>query len=146
MARIIRMISASVKPLLVLFGILTMVPLLFAADISLFPLIFSNEIEITSSSIPALRHWGLVVGGIGVLMVVAAFRPWLRYEVLIFAAAEKAFIFYLWLSAPDLPWAGGYRGPALLDFLILLWCLVCLLSGAVRSFLPAECGRTAAIE
>jgi hypothetical protein len=36
-----------------------------------------------------VRHWGLVVAGVGVLLVWSAFSPSLREPVLIFASVEK---------------------------------------------------------
>jgi len=42
-----------------------------------------------------LRHWGHHVFGLGVLMVAAAYRPWLRFETMLFATVEKCFIAYL---------------------------------------------------
>ena len=49
-------------------------------------------VDYTPSSAPALRHWAFMVFRIGVLMVNAAFRPWLRFETMLFSAAENSFM------------------------------------------------------
>jgi hypothetical protein len=47
--------------------------------------------ESPSSAVDLLfvRHWGVAVAGVGVLLVWSAFNPSLREPVLIFAAVEK---------------------------------------------------------
>ena len=91
-------------------GLLTCLTLPFALDINLFTPMLGGLVDYTPSSVPALRHWGLMIFLLGVLMVVAAFRPWLRFETLLFSTVEKGFIAYLFLSNLGQPWVMGYFG------------------------------------
>lgn len=118
------LIGRTITPAILLFGLMTAAPLLFAADIDNFHRIFGNEITFNETVIPALRHWGLMIGGLGILMMIAAFRPAIRSEIIAFCAVEKAFISYLWFASRAEPWANAYLLPALGDFVIFLWCLL----------------------
>jgi len=79
-------------------------PLLFAIDAKLIRPMLGGLVDYTPASVPALRHWGIMIFGIGALMVVAAFRPWLRFETMLFSTVEKAFMVYLFLSNLGRPW------------------------------------------
>jgi hypothetical protein len=65
----------TIRPFLIVFGIATGLSLPFAIDINLLTPMFGGLVDYTPSSVPALRHWGIMVFGIGALMAVAAFRP-----------------------------------------------------------------------
>src|ERR1700752_3056268 len=78
-------IARTIRWFLIVFGVATCMPLLFAIDVNLLTPMLGGVVDYTSSSVPALRHWGIMVFGIGVLMVVAAFRPWLRFETMLFS-------------------------------------------------------------
>ena len=91
---------------------ITATSVLFAVDIRLFTPIFGGVVDYTPASVPALRHWGFMIFGIGVLMIVAAFRPWLRFETMLFCTLEKCFIVYLFLANLGEPWGKGYLGAA----------------------------------
>jgi hypothetical protein len=89
-------------------------------------------VDYTPSSVPALRHWGIMIFGLGVLMVTAAFRPWLRFETLLFSTAEKAFIAYLFLSNLGQPWVMGYLGAFVVDSTIAAYGILYFLSDQGR--------------
>jgi hypothetical protein len=82
---------------------------------------FGGLLDYTPSSVPALRHWGIMIFGVGVLMVVAAFRPWLRFEAMLFSGVEKTFLIYLFLRNLGEPWVMGYLGAFLLDSTIVAY-------------------------
>src|SRR4249920_3890488 len=103
-------IAKTIKWFLIVFGVATSMTLPYAIDINLLTPMLGGLVDYTPSSVPALRHWGLMIFGIGVLMVVAAFRPWLRFETMLFCTLEKCFIVYLFLSNLGEPWAKGYLG------------------------------------
>jgi hypothetical protein len=118
-------IGATLKRALVIFGLATCLTLLVTLDLDLANrLLFSGLLDYTPASEPALRHWGLMVFGIGALMVASAFHPWLQFSTLIFTLVETAFIVYLLLISRDQPWGRAYLMPALLDGTIALYCLV----------------------
>jgi hypothetical protein len=75
---------------------------------------------------------GIMIFGIGVLMVVAAFRPWLRFETMLFSTIEKAFMVYLFLSNLGQPWVMGYIGAFLLDSTIVACSIVYFISDQGR--------------
>jgi hypothetical protein len=123
----------TVRPFLIVFGIATGLSLPFAIDIHLLTPMFGGLVDYTPSSVPALRHWGIMVFGIGVLMVVAAFRPWLRFETMVFSAIEKAFMVYLCISNfGQQPWARGYLLPFLLDSAIVGYSILYFISSQGR--------------
>jgi hypothetical protein len=123
----------TIRPFLIVFGIATGLSLPFAIDIHLLTPMFGGLVDYTPSSVPALRHWGIMVFGIGVLMAVAAFRPWLRFETMVFSAVEKAFMVYLCISNfGQQPWARGYLLPFLLDSTIVVYSILYFISSQGR--------------
>lgn len=120
-----RLIGTTIKPFLIIFGLATCFPILAAVDLPLGNAwLFAGMLDYTPASAPALRHWGLMICGIDVLMVVAAFRPWLRFETMVFSAVEKAFIVWLALTNLGEPWGEAYLGPLILDAMIVAYSLV----------------------
>jgi hypothetical protein len=73
-----------------------------------------------------------MIFGLGVLMVAAAFRPWLRFEALLFSTVEKAFIAYLFLSNLGQPWVMGYFGAFVVDSTIAAYGILYFLSDQGR--------------
>jgi hypothetical protein len=73
-----------------------------------------------------------MVFGIGVLMVIAAFRPWLRFETMLFSTVEKSFMVYLFLSNLGQPWVMGYIAVFLLDSTIVAYSILYFISDQGR--------------
>jgi len=61
-------------------------------------------------------------------MVAAAFRPWLRFETMVFSTVEKGFMVYLFLSNLDRPWAMGYLFAFVVDSTIVAYSIVYFIS------------------
>jgi hypothetical protein len=99
-------VAGTIKWFLILFGLATCATLPFAIDIKFLTPMLGGLVDYTPSSVPALRHWGAMVCGIGVLMVVAAVRPWLRFETMVFSTIEKSFMVYLFSAMSAVP--GGW--------------------------------------
>jgi hypothetical protein len=108
-------VAKTLKWFLIIAGAATSLSLLYAIDIGLFTPLFGGIVDYTPSSVPALRHWGIMIFGLGALMVAAAFRPWLRFETMLFCMVEKGFVAYLFLSNLGQPWVMGYFGAFVLD-------------------------------
>ena len=125
-------VARTVKWFLVVAGLLTCLTLPFALDIDLFTPMLGGLVDYTPSSVPALRHWGLMIFLLGVLMVVAAFRPWLRFETMLFSTVEKGFIAYLFFSNLGQPWVMGYFGAFVVDSTIAAYGLLYFLSDQGR--------------
>ena len=125
-------IARTIKWFLVVAGLATCLTLPFAIDIDLFTPMLGGLVDYTPSSVPALRHWGFMVFGLGVLMMVAALRPWLRFETMLFCTAEKCFIAYLFLSNLGQPWVMGYFGGFVVNSTIAAYGVLYFLSDQGR--------------
>jgi hypothetical protein len=126
------MVARTLKPALIVFGLATCVALLAALSLGTFVTVITPGVGYTASSVPALRHWGVMVFGIGALMVTAAFRPQLRFEALMFSTIEKAFMVYLFLSNMQAPWGGAYTSLAITDSTIAIYGILYFLSAHGR--------------
>jgi hypothetical protein len=125
-------IAWTIKSFLIVFGAATCTTLPFAIDANLITPMLGGLVDYTPSSVPALRHWGMMVFRIGALMVVAAFRPWLRFETMLFSTIEKAFMVYLFLSNLGQPWAKGYLVAFLIDSTIVAYSILYFISDRGR--------------
>jgi hypothetical protein len=125
-------IARTMKWFLIVFGLATCLTLPFAIDINFITPMLGGLVDYTPASVPALRHWGIMVFGIGVLMVVAAFRPWLRFETMLFSTIEKAFMVYLFLGNLGQPWAMGYIGAFVIDSTIVAYSILYFISDQGR--------------
>src|SRR5215813_3820020 len=121
-------IAKTIKWFLVVFGLATCGTLPIAIDIALIKPMLRDTVDYTPSSVPLLRHWGIMVFGIGALMVVAAFHPWLRFETMMFSTIEKAFMVYLFLSNLGQAWVTGYLVMFLLDATIVAYSVLYFIS------------------
>ena len=65
-------------------------------------------------------------------MVVAAFRPWLRFETMVFSTIEKSFMVYLFLTNLGQSWAIGYIIPFLVDSTIVAYSIAYFISDRGR--------------
>src|SRR5262249_2762339 len=125
-------IGATIRWFLIVAGVATSSALLFAIDANLITPMLGGLVDYTPSSVPILRHWGIMVFGIGALMVVGAFRPWLRFETMLFSTVEKAFLVYLFISNLGQPWGMGYLFMFMLDSTIVVYSIVYFISDQGR--------------
>ena len=125
-------VARTIKWFLILFGLVTCGSLPFAIDVNLVTPMMGGLVDYTPSSVPILRHWGIMVFGIGALMVAAAFRPWLRFETILFSTVEKAFMVYLFLSNLSQAWAMGYLFMFLVDATIVVYSILYFISDQGR--------------
>jgi hypothetical protein len=83
------MIAAHIQPLLVITGLITaLVVVMFVAPHPLLKLMFNVERPDWVTLFVA-RHWGLLIGLVGMLLVYAAYDPGVRAAAMALAAAEK---------------------------------------------------------
>ena len=132
MSAVNAVVAKTLKWFLIIAGAVTSLSLLYALDIGLFTPLFGGIVDYTPSSVPALRHWGIMIFGLGALMVAAAFRPWLRFETMLFCMVEKGFVAYLFLSNLGQPWAMGYLGAFVVDSTIAAYGILYFLSDQGR--------------
>jgi hypothetical protein len=121
-------IARTIKWYLIVAGVITGLTVAIAIDIGLFTPLFGGIVDYTPASVPALRHWGFMIFALGVLMVVAAFRPWLRFETMLFCTAEKCFIAYLFVSNLGQPWVMGYFAAFVVDSTLAAYGLLYFVS------------------
>lgn len=118
-------IAATLKGFLIIFGLATCLPLLAAISLDFANrVLFAGLLDPSPASVPGLRHWGMMVFGIGALMVVSAFRPWLRFETMVFSAVEKTFMVFLFLTSFGESWARAYLAAFIVDSIIVIYSLV----------------------
>jgi hypothetical protein len=128
-----KFVSATLKAFLIISGLATCLPIVLAYNMGYAnEHLFSGLLEYGPSSVPALRHWGIMVFGIGVLMIASAFRPWLRFETMVFSAVEKSFMVYLFLASRGQPWGHAYFGGFVIDLTIVTYSLVYFVSNYGR--------------
>ena len=70
-----------------------------------------------------VRHFGIMVGLMGVFMVVAAFRENWRNPILIYSGVEKAFMVYLVLANLSQPYSQGFWLAAVMDAAVVLYTI-----------------------
>lgn len=93
-----RIIRSTLKPYLVVVGLATAGVLLLAVLPEQFaPRVF--RFPVGPDNLPLLRHWGLTVGLVGVLMVAASKRQAWVFPVMLLAGIEKLFIVILHFTA-----------------------------------------------
>lgn len=73
-----------------------------------------------------------MIFGVGVLMIAAAFRPWLRFATMTFAAAEKILLVAMVVASLGQPWGRDYLTAAILDGIIVVYCVLYFLSSHGR--------------
>lgn len=136
-----RFIGATLKGMLIVFGLITAVAILGAFDVELMNnVLFRGMLEFTPTSEPIVRHWGLMIFGVGGLMIVSAFWPWLQFTTILFATIEKIFIVWLTLSVRDQSWGSAYVTSGLIDGIFALYGILYFLSshGRPRHWVPAS--------
>jgi hypothetical protein len=71
------------------------------------------------------QHWGVMVGFMGVLMVVSAFRPSWRHPVVFFSFAEKFLMVVLFLLAGGFsdPSNHGFLPVVVVDTIVSVWTI-----------------------
>jgi hypothetical protein len=128
-----RFVGATLKGALVLFGLATCLPILLTINPGLGNrALFRGGLEISPTVDIIVRHWGFMIFGVGVLMIAAAFFPWLRFATMTFAVAEKILLVGMVAVNLGQPWGRDYLTAALLDGLIVIYCLLYFLSSHGR--------------
>lgn len=128
-----RFVGSTLKGALILFGLATCLPILLTISVDLGNrVLFRGGLETTPSVDLIVRHWGFMIFGIGVLMIAAAFLPWLRFATLVFAVAEKILLVAFVVASLNQPWGRDYLTPALLDGTIVVYCILYFLSSHGR--------------
>jgi hypothetical protein len=128
-----RFIGSTLKGMLIVFGLITGVAILGAFDVELMNnVLFRGLLEFTPTSEPIVRHWGLMIFGVGALMIVSAFWPWLQFTTMLFATIEKLFIVWLTLSVRGQPWGDAYLTSGLIDGIFALYGILYFLSNHGR--------------
>ena len=118
-----RFIDKTLKPVLIIGGLGTAAAGLYA----FFPHFAVENIaglEFIENYTIFVQHWGIMVGLIGVMMVVAAFRPPWVLPIMIYVSLEKAFMVYLAVSNASYSYSEGFWAPATMDGIIFVYSLL----------------------
>jgi hypothetical protein len=84
------MLAAQIELILVLTGLATVIALvLFLSPVTMMRVLF-GQAPSDALSILIVRHWGLLVGLVGTLIIYAAYHAEIRVPTLIVAIVEKA--------------------------------------------------------
>ena len=118
-----RFLDKALKPVLIIGGLGTAAAGLYA----LWPQWAVENVanlEFVQDYTIFVQHWGIMVGLIGVMMVAAAFKPSWIVPILIYSALEKVFMVYLFVSNASYGFSEGFLVPAVMDGIIVLYCLL----------------------
>jgi hypothetical protein len=118
-----RFINMTLRPVLIVGGLGTSAALIYAFAPQ-FAVANIAQIEFIQEYTIFVQHWGIMVGLIGVMMVVAAFKPAWVFPIMIYAALEKAFMVYLVMSSVSESYSVGFWVPATMDAIIVLYSLL----------------------
>jgi hypothetical protein len=117
------LIDKTIKPFLIIAGLCTGV-----AGLNAFLPRFAVENVLKLSFIEdytiIVQHWGMMILGVGVFMIIAAFKVSWRMPILIYSAIEKAFMVFLCLFNSSRPFVAGFAGAAVMDAIIVIYLLL----------------------
>jgi hypothetical protein len=119
------MIATHIQIILIVTGAFTALAFgQFFAPSKLLQLIYGQE-KADAATLMLTRHWGLLVGGVGLLLIYAAFESTVRVHIMIFAVVEKVALGALILGS-DLRRQSPAAAVAIGDLLISLIYIVYL--------------------
>jgi hypothetical protein len=116
-------IKITITPFLVIGGILTMLPIVFAlapekAMTGWLKLPWDEKYGIMA------RHWGILVALVGISMICSIFVKSLIFPVMVFSTVEKVLGVALILGSAKKSWIKGYRSIAIVDSLMSIYSLL----------------------
>ena len=79
-----------------------------------------------------VQHWGMMVGLMGVFMIAAVFKRSWRTPILLYSLIEKGFMVYLVATNLGEDFASGFRLPAAMDAVIVLWSIAYFATRGVK--------------
>lgn len=106
-------------------GVITVLPgLLFIFPVTVADKLFKIELKDELITF-CIRHWGLLVGIMGALIICSVHVPEIRTHILIAAIIEKAAIVFLILTAWKKDFTQGMRATVVIDTIcVVLYLLV----------------------
>ena len=122
-----KFIDATIKPVLIIGGLGTAAALLYAFWPH-FALANIANLDLVQEDIIFVRHWGIMVGLIGVFMVAAAFIESWRTPIILYGLFEKAFMVYLVAMYSSFPYAQGFYVPAAMDAFLTVYSILYFIS------------------
>jgi hypothetical protein len=118
-----QLIQKALKPVLIIGGLGTAAASLYAVAPQ-FAVENIAGLEFIQDYTIFVQHWGVMVGLIGIMMVVAAFKPSWVVPLLIYACIEKVFMVYFALSNAGQSYSEGFWVPATMDGIIVVYALL----------------------
>ncbi len=118
-----RFVEVTFKPVLVIGGLGTALAALNAFWPK-YTVENVQNLEFVEKDTIFVQHWGMMVFLMGIFMIAAAFKESWRMAILLYSTIEKAFMVFLVLSNSDKPFSKGFRPPAIMDTIIVLYTLL----------------------
>lgn len=118
-----RFIQNSIKPALMIFGILTT----STAIISIFPEYGTEnllKLEFSESYKILIQHWSFLIFLVGIFLIISVYKTDWRFPIVIFAAAEKSFIIYLYIRNIKFDYSDGFLLSVIVDSLMVIYFLL----------------------
>ena len=81
------------------------------------------QLPFIASDFVYYQHWGMMVGLMGVMMIISAFRPQWRSSIMFYSFIEKGFMVFLVVSNLDSDLINGFMLPAIMDTIVVIWTL-----------------------
>lgn len=82
-----------------------------------------GQLQYVEDDVVFYRHWGVMVGMMGVMMIGAARNQEWRSSILTYSAIEKSFMVFLVLSNLNSAHIGGFVVAGIMDTVVVLWTL-----------------------
>ncbi len=116
-------INKTLKPFLLIFGLMTMLP----GQMTLLPesgLLRVFQLKLLPEHTIMVQHWGLMIFLVGLLMVVSVFKPQLTFPVMLYATLQKAGMVFLSISHLNQQWAAGFQKVIVIDGICVIYGLL----------------------
>lgn len=91
------MFTKFLKPFLIIGGLVTMYAVIYAINPAS-ALQDMNGLDFDPQYVFIIRHWGIMVGLMGLLIAASAFKPSWREPIILYSFLEKLFMVYLYFS------------------------------------------------
>ena len=118
-----KVIDKTLRPFLVITGLITMAPVLMALspEAGLMKLF---QLKLVAEYTLVVQHWGLMIFIVGLLTVISAFKTSLIFPVLLYSAIEKAGIVFFTFINVKHHYVEGFLQPAGFDLICVIYALL----------------------
>ncbi len=123
-----KLINKTLKPFLIIAGLITMLPGLITISPEM-GLLRMFQLKLLPEYTIIVQHWGLMIFLVGLLMVVSVFKTKLVFPVMLYATLQKSGMVFLSTLNADQPWAAGYQQATLIDSVCVIYGVLYFYTG-----------------